>query len=694
MASRLTIDAEATASLRLRCWGDFAIGNADSGADMRPRGRKARALLAYLAMHPGKPVRRERIMALLWGERADEQARSSLRQTLFELREFSRAEHPLLHVEREAVTLLPDVLETDIDRWRHLAVKREYEELLAELPDTDDALFADLDGIDGGFDEWLRVERTRQREVLIALVADASAGALTAGRTRAARALHARLAELNPEDAAPRASAPASVPASEVQSAASPQRRRHHLAIVSTVLFATGTFGASWLAMGRPGTSAAAPAPSREARDLYENARGIVYQRRGSQFSVAEKLLRHALALDPNYVPAMTALAAVLEMNGPTPDSHEEAERFARRAVQLDPDSAKANGVLGMVLRFESDEARAAIKKAAALDGNDAEIQFWLSNVLGSEGDYAGRLQALRRSAAIDPLWHRASGMAALAAWEMGYPEEAERHAARLRDIETNNAFLCDYAIDWSKGDYSEVVRDTIAARERLTDSRLADWKLGMALLVLGREQPARLLLRLPPPLWRVATDAGPAPGELEPLLIAADTDYNSDFFALTALRQVLRAGRVGEIVGAYDRRVGRLGRIASGKAPNEELINEGLQVALALRAVHRDGESARLLTQADAAIRKSIAHGRIPNWLYASAAGVWAAQGRRDEALVALGMALDRGWHYSPMTPRPDMGDIPSFAGLRGDSRFKRLRRRELDHFAREQREAEPMPV
>ncbi|GAO39209.1 hypothetical protein SCH01S_28_00680 [Sphingomonas changbaiensis NBRC 104936] len=691
MASRLWAGDAAPRTL-IRCWGEFAIENAATGADLRPRGRKARALLAYLALHPGKAVGRERLMGLLWGERAEEQARGSLRQTLFELRDLSHGDHAPLHVGREAVELDVEGIETDVDRWRMLAAERHFEDLLAALPDADDLLFANLDGVDAGFDEWLQVERTRQREVLIAIVADASAAAVAAGQTRSARALHARLVEFNPEEGTPAPAAPP--PDRAPPSAAVPQSRRRFIAPIAAGLFVSALAGAVWLENGKPAPPASSPTPAREAGDLYENAQAIIYHRNGPQLPVAEKLLRRALTLDPNYVPAIAGLAAVIEMSDPTQDRHQEAERLARRAVQLDPNNARANGVLGMVLRFESDDARAAIKRAASLDGSDPEIQFWLSNVLGIEGDYVGRLQALRRAAAIDPYWHRASGPASLASWEMGYPEEAERHAARLREADLSESFLCDYSIDWAKGDYSEVVRDTLAARDRLASSGLVDLKLGMALLVLGHEQPARLLLRLSPALWRVASDAGPAPGELEPLLIAGETEGRADFFVPTALRQLVRDGRADEVVAAYDRRVARLGRIASGTAANSELIDEGLQVALALRAQKREAEAARLLAQADAAIRKSMAYGRIPNWMYASAAGVWAAQGRHEDALGALKTALDSGWHYSPMTPHPDMRDIPSFASLRDDPRFEQMRRHELDHLAREQRETGPVPV
>lgn len=54
--------------------------------NVTPRGRKARAILAYLSTQPDVRVPRERVMNLLWGDRGEPQARNSLRQSLAEIR--------------------------------------------------------------------------------------------------------------------------------------------------------------------------------------------------------------------------------------------------------------------------------------------------------------------------------------------------------------------------------------------------------------------------------------------------------------------------------------------------------------------------------------------------------------------------------------------------------------------------------
>jgi len=66
------------------------FGTLHAVADERPlrfSTDKVRALLAYLAMEPGRPHRREALATLLWPEQPDSQARKNLRLTLHRLRQ-------------------------------------------------------------------------------------------------------------------------------------------------------------------------------------------------------------------------------------------------------------------------------------------------------------------------------------------------------------------------------------------------------------------------------------------------------------------------------------------------------------------------------------------------------------------------------------------------------------------------------
>ncbi len=76
--------------LRLDLLGGFAL-RTDEGADLVLPTRKDRQLLAFLALQGGGAQSREKLAALLWPDRAEAQARDSLRQSLAALRRVFRS---------------------------------------------------------------------------------------------------------------------------------------------------------------------------------------------------------------------------------------------------------------------------------------------------------------------------------------------------------------------------------------------------------------------------------------------------------------------------------------------------------------------------------------------------------------------------------------------------------------------------
>jgi DNA-binding SARP family transcriptional activator len=83
--------------------------------------KRAKALLAYLALHPGKPQARSKLAALLWEDSSDDNALESLRQALSALRKAAAAAGGDLLITRgDRVRLAPAVLDVDVDRFEHL----------------------------------------------------------------------------------------------------------------------------------------------------------------------------------------------------------------------------------------------------------------------------------------------------------------------------------------------------------------------------------------------------------------------------------------------------------------------------------------------------------------------------------------------------------------------------------------------
>lgn len=122
--------------------GCFTLRHSD-GTPSAPLGRKACAILAYLSAHANEHVGRDRIVALLWADRGEAQARGSLRQSLFEIRRVA-----------------PDLISSD---HQHLWIESSRVSCMDESATGE--LFADLNAITPEFDEWLRSERaTRSQE--------------------------------------------------------------------------------------------------------------------------------------------------------------------------------------------------------------------------------------------------------------------------------------------------------------------------------------------------------------------------------------------------------------------------------------------------------------------------------------------------------------------------------------------------
>lgn len=181
------------APYELRCWGEFALIDTVDGRNCAPRSRKARAIIAYLALLEGAATNRERMAGMLWGERGDGRARGSLRQALSELRAFTRHDRRLLLLEGDQISLVPTMLTSDIARIEASVRAGDFDQLLHLFPRSGDRLFSGLDGLDPAFDDWLASERLQQHERLVLLGLAAAERGLRGGEGAAVQALASRL---------------------------------------------------------------------------------------------------------------------------------------------------------------------------------------------------------------------------------------------------------------------------------------------------------------------------------------------------------------------------------------------------------------------------------------------------------------------------------------------------------------------
>ena len=161
-----------TAGVRLFLFGGFRLENA-SGEVLSISLRKAEALLAYLAMAPGKTASREKLAALLWGESDQQRARQSLRQALFALtREFAQAEVSLLRMESQMVSLDPTAIWVDIGAFQGLVETGDADQLIDAAACYTGPFLQGFTVDSTEFDEWQRSLQGRLEEAAIKVFLD------------------------------------------------------------------------------------------------------------------------------------------------------------------------------------------------------------------------------------------------------------------------------------------------------------------------------------------------------------------------------------------------------------------------------------------------------------------------------------------------------------------------------------------
>ena len=154
--------------LRVRLFSTMEV-QGQGGVSLLPKSRKARGVLAVLALNAGQPVMRDELTGLLWSRREREQARASLRQAIHELGDLlHRIDPGLFQVDRRYLSLGTvvgggagsELVWVDTLALSHA---RGAGPDLAEL--FRPVLVEDLLGVDPAFDNWRAVQIERLSRV-------------------------------------------------------------------------------------------------------------------------------------------------------------------------------------------------------------------------------------------------------------------------------------------------------------------------------------------------------------------------------------------------------------------------------------------------------------------------------------------------------------------------------------------------
>ncbi|WP_193371250.1 BTAD domain-containing putative transcriptional regulator [Pelagibius marinus] len=153
--------------LRFTLLGGFQVRDT-AGTEIAISGTKVALLLAYLALRPGQDHSRDKLINLLWSDRAEEQARASLRQAIWALRRAlgDSASSPLV-VTSASLCLNKDQIETDVGDIERLVAENSVSSLRSATGLYRGRLLEGLRVRDPAFDAFLRDEGTRIHDLVV-----------------------------------------------------------------------------------------------------------------------------------------------------------------------------------------------------------------------------------------------------------------------------------------------------------------------------------------------------------------------------------------------------------------------------------------------------------------------------------------------------------------------------------------------
>ncbi len=159
--------------------------------------RKSQALLAYLALPPGRAHPRDKLAALLWGGIREESARGSLRQALFALRK-ALSDTAVVQQDGDALALERGAVDVDAVTFERLVHEGTASALERAVALYQGDLLSGFAVDEAPFEEWLLAERERLRELALEALTRLLANQRNAGASEAAVHTALKLLTLDP----------------------------------------------------------------------------------------------------------------------------------------------------------------------------------------------------------------------------------------------------------------------------------------------------------------------------------------------------------------------------------------------------------------------------------------------------------------------------------------------------------------
>ncbi|QJR37920.1 protein kinase domain-containing protein [Gemmatimonas groenlandica] len=247
------------------------------------------------------------------------------------------------------------------------------------------------------------------------------------------------------------------------------------------------------------------PTTDVETYNLYLLGRHHYNQVGPESFALACDYYRQAIARDPKFAPAYSALGSAQIYLGTgywgvrPDDAYPEGERLARLALALDPDDGEAQCLLGTAAawyRWDFETSRAALEAALKCNPNDGWTHSVRGHLLTLSGRFDAAKTALDRSIELDPSSPMLRLNAAMLAGMGGRPAEAISHGTVLHAMYPDTVIGEQVlAIGYLYGGRADLAVAPFRNAHQLAPSSFGALCLAFSLAMAKEERQAREIL-------------------------------------------------------------------------------------------------------------------------------------------------------------------------------------------------------
>ncbi len=438
------------------------------------------------------------------------------------------------------------------------------------------------------------------------------------------------------------------------------------------------------------------PTENLEAYNLVVTGRANLYQRRLETVTQAREQFEQAIELDPNYAEAYSGLADSLLLLYINHSAISAKETFARaqealdKALELDPELADTYASLGLLKATmwgqtrsgpEYDEAEEAYKRAIELNPSHSQAYAWYAGLFIKPEQSEKAIKLLRKAIELDPLARIPRSNIAARYAQMGRNEDALREWIKATEIHP----------DWptpygnmaghleALGRLDEAMAWAKRASDLSTDPLAGATMVGINLR-FGEDEKARAFLEAVPsdhPLNSLA--------EAYQLFVLGDLAAADailmDVVANLEIPPQFMLNLVADIAllsDNYEKSLDYLARMAptlrEDDNPDLDIFNtdEAVKYAYVLQQLGNNERADKILGLAMPVLQDLPRMGNAGYGILD--VEILTLQGKTEEALAALGEAVDAGLRSSLAYNNWNLEESPILTAIHGEPEFQAL--------------------